>query len=829
MDIESIDVLKDASSSAIYGSRGANGVILVTTKSGKPGKPTLSFNYTSSVQRVMKKVDVMNGPEYAQAAIDAAQNGWIDKGGDPNAPNTIEARGAYKYTWPEPLENPSTLPNTDWQDIAYRVAPMHKADLSFSGGDERTKYYISAGLINQEGIVIKSDYQKYTLNMKADAKANDWLNVGGMLNVSYDNESEPDSYTLTGATQYPPVYPIYGEDGHLGGPENLEGFENHYGILMRAYHGHPYQGLNEDELTHRLNTAGNLFAEITFLPGLKYRSSFNAFYKRNDYSYYSPVDRNLAVTYRATYESEMARTLYYTMENLLIFNKKWNDHQLDAVAGYESNTRDFYSMLGERRDYDNDLTRYLAAGSTIYDADDDASKYKLLSILGRISYNYKDKYMASATFRRDGSSRFGPDKKWGNFPSLSVGWRASEEPFMDGVELVSNLNLRASYGFTGNDNFGNYRWVSAMSQGRAAFGTNLVTTYYPSRIENPDLAWERTRVFNFGIDVGLMNNRVSLEADIYKSESDGLLLDVPVPSTSGFTNVFRNIGALQTNGVELNVTSHNLTGALTWNSQVTFAANKSKITQLGPDNAPMVITRTNMSIINEIGKTPFSFYAYQYDGVYMNQAEIEADPVEYPFSVHPGHGRYKDVNADGKISSADRTIVGNAQPDFTWAFTNNFRFSNFDFSFMFHGSVGGDVYDAVTRRSLFYHEGRNYLGKLNNRWRSEAEPGDGYHYKLSVDIDGLEKEPSSYWITDGSYARLKDVTLGYTFSENLTDKLGLVGIRLYFNGTNLLTFQNTTAVDPENSTSSTDPATVGVQFSPYPTSKVYSLGINVNF
>ncbi|MBA7586120.1 TonB-dependent receptor P3 [subsurface metagenome] len=214
----------------------------------------------------------------------------------------------------------------------------------------------------------------------------------------------------------------------------------------------------------------------------------------------------------------------------------------------------------------------------------------------------------------------------------------------------------------------------------------------------------------------------------------------------------------------------------------------------------------------------------------MNQAEIDADEVEYTFPVHPGHGRYKDVNGDGVINSADRTIIGNAQPDFTWALTNNFRYKGFDFSFMFHGSVGGDFYFADNRRSLFYHEGRNYLSELNNRWRSEEEPGDGYHYKLSVDIAGLEKVASSYWITDGTYTRLKDVTLGYTLSDRFTQRIGLASIRVFFNGTNLLTIQATSAIDPENSSGSiTDPATIGVQHSPYPSAKNYSLGINVKF
>jgi hypothetical protein len=400
---------------------------------------------------------------------------------------------------------------------------MHQLNMGLSGGNEKSKYYLSVGLIDQEGIVIKSDYQKYTLNMKADSKINNWLTMGGMLNATYANENAPDFYTMTGATQYPSIYPIYADNGMLGGPSTIEGFEQWDGLLYRAYHGHPLQGINENALNQQFNTSGNLFAEIEILSGLKYKGSFKAFYKRYDNTYYSPVDRNSSVTYRATFSSAMSRTLNYTIENLLTYNKNWADHQWDVVIGYESNHREFYSLQGNRSDYDNDLIQYLSAGKTISDASDSASKYALLSILGRVNYNFKGKYLASATFRSDGSSRFGPDKKWGNFPSLSAGWRVSEEGFIHDSKIISNLNLTGSYSLTGNDRFSDYRWISAMSQGKAALDNTLVTTYYPSSIENPDLAWERTRVFNIGFDIGFMDNRISLETDFYNSKLEILV------------------------------------------------------------------------------------------------------------------------------------------------------------------------------------------------------------------------------------------------------------------------------------------------------------------
>ncbi|MEX2568071.1 MAG: TonB-dependent receptor, partial [Cyclobacteriaceae bacterium] len=829
-DIESIDILKDASSAAIYGSRGANGVVLVTTKSGKAGRETFNVNYTFTTQRVMNKVDVMTGPEYAQAAIDAAQNGWINSGGDPNAPNTIEARGQYRYTWPISLENPETLWNTDFQDLIYRVAPMHLANLNFSGGSEKTTYFFSAGIVDQQGIVLKSDYQKYSMNMKANSKINSWLTVGGMFNVNYENEQVPHPNTSQAAVQYPSIYPVYGNGGFLGGPNSVDGFENHYGILIRAFNAHPLHWNSDEDLRHRINASANLYTEVGILPGLKFRSSIYTFYRRSDRKLYVPGNTGLATDRVARASSSMNRTVNLAAENLLVYNKSWNGHNLDAVAGYEFNHREIYLMQGERREFENDLIPYLSAGNVIYNTSDADSEYSLVSILSRVNYNYMDKYMVSGTFRRDGSSRFGPENKFGIFPSVSAGWRVSEEDFMKEQNLVSNLNFRASYGLTGNDNFGNYQWVSAMSQGRAAIGDNLFTVYSPSSIQNPDLAWERSKQLNLGLDLGFFENRVFLETDFFTTVSDGLLLDVPVPSITGFTSVFQNIGSMESNGVELNLITQNLVGPLDWNSQITFSRIRSKITSLGPDNAPMYLQRANMGIINQVGQTPFSFFGYAYDGVFLNQDQIDSDPVEYPFPVYPGDGKYKDVNEDGVINADDRTILGNAQPDFNWAVTNNFKFKNFDLSFLFHGSVGGDFYFADNRRSLFYHEGRNYLAEVNNRWRSPEEPGDGHHYKLSVDLHGLEKLASSYWLTDGTYTRLKDLTFGYTLSEEYTTRLGLSGLRIFFNGTNLLTIQSTTAIDPENSSGSiTDPSTMGVQHSPYPTAKTYSFGLNVKF
>ena len=677
-DIESIEILKDASSASIYGSRGANGVILVTTKSGKSGKPKLQLNYSYSIQEVIRKMDVMNSYEYAEAAIDAAQNGWIETGGDRNAPKTVAARGNLIYTWPEALEHPENLPNTDWQDVIFRVAPIHKVNLSYSGGDNKTQFLVSGGYLNQSGIVITSEYQKYTLNLKVDSEINDWINVGGMLNSVYDHENEPYYRIVEWAVQYPAIYPIYGNNGYLGGPNTMDGFEDYYAILFRPLNGHPLFNIDEDIQHHRFTTIGNLFAKFKLLEGLSFRTSINAFYNRADNTDYYPKDHNMGPSYyrTATFISNANRTINYTWDNVLTYDKTIKNQSFNLMGGYEFNKRDYYWLQGERRDYDNDDIHYLTAGKVIYGADDAANQTTLISFFGRINYSYSGKYLLSASLRRDGSSRFGPNNKWGNFPSFALGWRASEERFMESLSMISNLKLRASYGLTGNDNFADYRWISQMTQAKVAIGDNLLTSYYPSSIENPDLAWERTKQLNIGLDLGLFEQRISLEADFYNTLSDNLLLAVPIPSTSGFTSVFTNIGELKNNGFELNLTSHNIDSKLKWTTQLNFALNRSKIMKLGPDNAPMIYSTNSfgsMQKINEVGEPLFSFFGYKYDGVYMNQAEIDADPVAHA-SATPGDGRYKDVNGDGVLNSDDRTIIGNYEPDFNWGITNTFSY-----------------------------------------------------------------------------------------------------------------------------------------------------------
>lgn len=835
-DIESIQVLKDAASAAIYGSRGSNGVILITTRSGKSGdEPKVEVNYAHSFQKIVRKVDVMNAAEYAQAAIDAAQNGWTDIGGDPDAPNTIQARGSYMYMWPEVFETPDKLPfNTDWQDVVYRTAPMDNVNIALSGGGKSSNYRLSAGYLNQEGIMILTDYKKYTLNFNIDAKVGDRIDIGAFTNVLYDYGHNPPAYMSQSAIQYPSIYPVWGDDGNIGGPLNTPGFPDwaHWNtILFRANVGNPYYRSKDDYEFSNLKFSGNIYTDIKLLKGLNFKTTLNTYIGRADTKNHDAVDLLMGPSGFApgNVASSADKVVSYTWDNLLTYNLNVEGHSLNLLLGYEDNNINRYRFTAERRNYANDNFPYLNAGGIIYGAGDQASMTRLVSYFSRLGYNYSGKYFITAQFRRDGSSRFGPNSKWGNFPSLSVAWSITQEPFMRAVESVLNdLRLRASYGFTGNDNFSDYAWISTMGQAKVSLGNNLLMSSYPNSLANPDLKWERTRQLNIGVDIGLWRNRLMIDANAYNSTSNDLLLNVPVPATSGFQNVFTNIGKIQNNGFDISISSRNLVNKLKWTTQVTFSTNKSKVLQMGPDGSPLFNNLNGgMLAANIIGKDLFSFFAYNYIGVYMSQDELDKDPSAYS-TAKPGDGKYEDVNRDGKLDADDRKVIGKNTPDFIYGMTNTFTYGNFDFSFLINGLEGMDIYDVTTRRSARYHEGRNYFGKVTQRWRSEQDPGDGYVHRLTTTLDQMVQTASSYWLQDGSYIRLRSVTLGYSLPERLIKNMRISKIRVYFNATNPLMITDAIVNDPENFDGS---ATTMIRQShdPYPTTKTFTFGLNVTF
>jgi len=466
----------------------------------------------------------------------------------------------------------------------------------------------------------------------------------------------------------------------------------------------------------------------------------------------------------------------------------------------------------------------------MYNLTSDESGYSLISYLGRVNYVYDNRYLVTATLRSDGSSRFGSKNKWGTFPSASVGWRISQEGFMQDIKTITDLKLRASFGIAGNNRIGNYAAIGLLSTGYYPTGDAIQGTVNPSTMSNDELSWEKTRQFNVGFELGLLDNRLRLEADFYDSKSLDLLLNVPVPTITGYSNQMQNIGKVQNRGMEYVLTTKNLIGKFKWSSNFNISFNENKVLELGADGRPIYASAPNASnaFVTQIGYPIASYYGYVYEGVFMSQEELD----KYPHLANDkvGDGRYKDVNGDGILDQNDKDVIGDNSPLFTAGFSNNFAYKNFTLDVQFTGSYGAETFSFWKRMVGIYHGDRNgYYGQLN-RWRSPEDPGDGIHFRPTRTPSGWQRDPSSAWVQDASYIRLRNISLSYQLDDKIVQSLRVRGLRFYITGGNLFTLTKYVGYDPENSSEYlTNALTKGGDYLGYPASRTYIIGANITF
>jgi len=482
-------------------------------------------------------------------------------------------------------------------------------------------------------------------------------------------------------------------------------------------------------------------------------------------------------------------------------------------------------MEGEARGFANDDIETLNAGN-MYELTSIASEYSLISYLSRVNYVYDDRYLFTAAFRSDGSSRFGQHRKWGTFPSVSLGWRISQEPFMQTLTAVSDLKIRAGLGVSGNNRIGDYSAIGLLSPGYYPGGGTLQNTVDPESMSNDDLGWEKTRQINIGLELGLFNDRIRLEGDFYNSQSIDLLLNVPVPTITGYDDQLQNIGKVQNKGVEFAVTTRNLVNNFKWNTNFNISANRNKVLEVGPDQRPIYgsAPNANNAFITTIGYPIATFFGYKYEGVFTSQEELDRYPHLAADKI--GDGRYADVNGDGILDQNDKTYLGSNNPDFIAGITNNFSYKNFSLGVQFTASYGAEVFSFFKRMVGIYHGDRNGMIEQVNRWRSPEEPGDGIHFRATRNPTGWQRDPSSAWVQDASYLRLRNVNLAYDVGQNLLDRLNIEALRLYVTGGNLFTITNYTGYDPETSSEGTG-LTKGGDYLGYPTSRSFIFGINL--
>ena len=836
-DIESIQILKDASSTAIYGSRGANGVVIIKTKQGATGMPKVTYNGSVGFQQVENKVDLMNRDEYLQWFIDGHNQAWLDQtplAGDLehtiNDPNSVRMQypNSDMYIIPDSFYDSSNFVDTDWQDELFRNAFTTKHDLSISGGTPSTTYMFSVAYRKQDGIQINSNYERINVRSNITSEINDHLKVG--LNVSgyinnYNSLDNGKYSPLSFAVNMPPIYPVRNSDGT-------------YGSMVRNYEIFPGDNSSPIGIAENVHnyTRGNMllssaFAELKILPDLVYKFSINGSVKNRQNEFYQPsfVDLDASRAPRpAQGRNESWYDFDWVIENTLNYNKNFdNSHQLNVLVGYTTQQHQWENARVEASNFPNDQIKTLNAGQ-IVGGTSLKSKYNLISYLGRVNYSYRSKYMITGTLRSDGSSRFGKKNKWGMFPSAALAWRISEEPFLSEMASLSNLKLRASWGLVGNNKIGDYDAIGRLATDFYVLNDALVNAVNPSTISNEELGWERTRQWNFGLDVSLFDSRISLETDVYESKSVDLLLDVPIPTITGYGSQQQNIGKVQNRGIEIGLSTRNMIHEFKWNTDFNIAFNKNEVLALGPEDRPIYgsAPSANNTFITTVGQPIATFYGYKYVGVFMTQEDLDKYPHLDADKVGDPH--YEDINGDKKITADDKTFIGNNQPDFIFGFSNSFEYKNFDLNIQTNGVYGNELFSFFYRMVGIYHGDRNGLSEMVDRWQSDDDRGDGYHFRANRNPKGLQKEPSSYWVTDGSFLRLRSVTLGYTFKSSFIQKLRFNSLRFYLTGQNLFTWTNYPGYDPETS-SEGNGLSRGGDYSGYPSARSFLFGVNVGF
>ncbi|MEO2128429.1 MAG: TonB-dependent receptor [Christiangramia sp.] len=800
-DIESIEILKDASATAIYGSRGANGVVMITTKKGKAGAFRINYDGYVGVQNAAKTLDLLNAQEYV-SFINGLQE---DQGLDPIFTDAdLEGIGQ----------------GTDWQNEILRTAYIQNHQLSFSGGSENTGYYVSLGHFDQDGVIINTGLKRTTgrININHDT---DKFKFGINLNTSYvEDQSIPrsvyginaDAGVIATSIQFDPLQPVYNEDGTYSESSSLD-------LDNPVAQANTISNVNE---TNR--TFGNVFAEYEFVNNLSAKLNLGSDRRISRFdNYISKVTKRGQRTNGAANVSE-AEDFSKLLEFTLHYQNTFNDlHQLEVLAGYTY--QDFinrgFNATSQNFPTDAFGTNNLGAGAQDkYNLGSYKNKNQLLSYLGRVNYTYNDKYLLTASFRIDGSSRFGKDQKYGYFPSLALSWKMGEEEFIKRLNTFSTLKLRTSYGITGNQAIGNYNSLVLLgTTGNATFNGQEFVGIAPIQLGNPDLKWESTAQFNVGLDFGFLKNRIAGSMDYYKKKTSDLLLNLPIPSTSGFTTSLQNVGDTENTGFEFLVDSKNLVGDFQWSTSLNFSTLHNKVTSLG--ELPFIL-QGNIRFINDLtilkeGSPINSYYGYQTAGVFQNEDEVaqSAQP-----NASPGDLKFEDTNGDGQITPDDRVILGDPFPNFNFGLSNTFAYKGFDLSIFFDGSFGNELLNFTKIDSENpISPLRNRQTYVLNRWTLDNPTNEN----PSFINNSLARALNDRVVEDASFVRLRNVNLGYNF-PGLSVKW-LNSLYVYATAQNLFTITDYTGYNPE--VSSLGDSNLKVDYNAYPISRTFTLGIKL--
>lgn len=792
-DVESVDVLKDASATAIYGSRGANGVILITTKKGKESG-SLSFSSNWGVQQANSIPKMMNARQFASMHNEMMFNGGLTQ--RPDFANPLLWEGN----------------STDWLDAMLQTGVMQNYSLSYSRGNDKVSNYVSGSVLEQKGIVINTNYRRFTFQFNNQTQVLSWLKFGNNLTLSHDIKKKG-SYDVLNAMRALPTQPILNDDGTYSGPGDQATW---YGDIRNPI-GSAKLEKNE---TRGYNLLGNVYAEATILKKVVVKSLGGVDYKDWTSESFSPKYNWKPIAVPASSRSEQwNRSLTLLWDNTATYTDVFNEkHSITAMIGSSAQTNQYRYMNGSIQSFlsdnynqlDNGLLKPLVGGST--------SEWALLSFFGRANYSYDNKYLLTATVRRDGTSRLSKENRWGTFPSFSAAWRFTEEHFYKQNAIFSDGKLRLGYGETGNQApLDTYAYVTRLKTSQYVFNGTAVSTLYPLVMPSPNVKWETVKQWNAGLDISFFQQRINLTFDAYIKNTSNMLVPMMVPITTGYSDTSTpqiNAGKVQNKGWELNVSSRNLTGALKWTTDANVSYNRNKVVKLD-GNTPIYYGYQTHTVGKPIG----AFFGYVTNGLFQNQAEVNNYALQIAGGTAPGDIKFKDLDNDGVINEHDRTFLGNPTPSWIFSMNNNFTYKDFDFELFFQGVAGNDIYNA-NRVSL---EGMstvvNQTIKVLDRWTGE---GTSNSIPRAVYADpNNNNRNSNRFIEDGSYLRLKNVKLGYTIPERLTKKLALSNAHIYFSGQNLFTLTKYSGFDPEVSG--------GVDSGNYPLTRTFSMGVDIRF
>jgi TonB-linked SusC/RagA family outer membrane protein len=820
-EIESISILKDASAASLYGSRAANGVILVTTKSGKSGVTNIEFSAYTGIERVSKRgrPDLMNAPEFAQFKKEYYEDKAINEG----------------YTAGVPLQyqNPqSVTQGTDWYDVLLRNASTKNYNLSISSGTAKFKSSVNLNYNKQEGVILNTYAERFTVRANNLYKATDKINFGLNIAGSYRNSQITpslgngrniigSSFLMDPALKYKKddgTYPIsFMAPGMFANP-------NYYLVLTQRKYP-----------TKQTSVITNAFTEIEFIDGLKYKLSANVDLGNTQASSFIPSTAQGAMfsapPLPATGSYGAQNYMTWLIENTLMYSKTIKEkHNFDALLGYTSQKASSENSNIAASKFPDDEVQWFNA-ATVKTGSGDKSDWSMLSYIGRLNYNFDGKYILSMAFRRDGCSRFGSNAKWGNFPSVSLGWIASDESFMKAFDKLSYLKIRGSYGKVGNNNIGNYGYIASVVTSNYVTNGAITAGRALNSIGNNDLTWETTVQKDFGFDLGFFKDRVFFVYDYYDKRTNGLLYAIDIPTQSGFSVIQSNIGEFKFWGHEFGLETKNLIGKFRWNTNFNITFNKNEALKLGTNNTPI----GGNSTIGDYNRTQVGhplgeFMGFINDGVYMTQAEFDSQPKHTSSMV--GTARMKDISGpkgvpDGIIDMNDRTIIGNPNPDFLYGMTNEFFYKNFDASIVIAGAVGGDIIDGTYEWTENIDGVFNVTKEMANRWRSLDNPGNGKIPRTRAGTTSIFRWNNTRWVSDGSYLAVKNLTLGYTLTVKSNPYIK--STRFYFSAQNVYTLTNYRGMNPEVGANGSNGLYQGVDTSSYPIASIYTLGINVKF